>query len=412
MTTPPKNRPHHTGFTLTELLIVIGIIAILIGILFPIIGRIRRAAYIADTGNEISQISNACNAYYSTYQAYPGPFSNYETQWGGGSVTGGAGAEHGTTNENGFLTLLWTYNAVNTGMPYSQINNTYFVTGAQNLVLGLMGGLRPNSTVNAVPQQVAFAAAEVGLGPMSLNPLNHSRQQPFFSTGSNYLMWCEQPAGGGPVYQSTTYNANDTVVPFTDALNNQAADAPMPVFVDRFPAPGPLPILYLRARVGAKGVISDGNIQDPSITTAGITAQYQYDIRDIVNYTNPAGVLGTSVGNTTTGYSLGAVGLQVMSATPNFHDLSAIENPTWLPASVVTAGPQNPTSGPRQTTSLPDAFAYFCNKSIAPTNTSSGAFINNTARPRAVDQFILISAGPDGIYGTTDDITSFGDVSQ
>ncbi len=63
-------------------------------------------------------------------------------------------------------------------------------------------------------------------------------------------------------------------------------------------------------------------------------------------------------------------------------------------------------------TTVLDAFAYFANKATTPTNVTSGDYINNTARPRSADQFILISAGPDGIYGTADDITSFGDVSQ
>ncbi|MGD0389434.1 MAG: hypothetical protein ABSC42_10820 [Tepidisphaeraceae bacterium] len=81
------------------------------------------------------------------------------------------------------------------------------------------------------------------------------------------------------------------------------------------------------------------------------------------------------------------------------------------------AGPPNPNPGATQTittntSSIGDAFSYFINTAIPPTDTSSTAAIDNTGRPRAVDQFILISAGPDGIYGTSDDITSFGDVSQ
>jgi hypothetical protein len=59
-----------------------------------------------------------------------------------------------------------------------------------------------------------------------------------------------------------------------------------------------------------------------------------------------------------------------------------------------------------------NAGPYFANGSIPPTNTTNDATVNYSGRPRAVDQFILISAGPDGIYGTADDITSFGDVSQ
>ncbi len=35
---------------------------------------------------------------------------------------------------------------------------------------------------------------------------------------------------------------------------------------------------------------------------------------------------------------------------------------------------------------------------------------NNSTQPRQKDGYILICAGPDGVYGTEDDITSFGSV--
>jgi hypothetical protein len=38
--------------------------------------------------------------------------------------------------------------------------------------------------------------------------------------------------------------------------------------------------------------------------------------------------------------------------------------------------------------------------------------LQTTGTPRAKDGYILISAGADGMYGTLDDITSFGDVQQ
>jgi type II secretory pathway pseudopilin PulG len=418
MTNPPMDRTrppsHHlAAFTLTELLVVIGVIAILIGVLLPVIGRVRRSVYIADTENEISQISNACNAYYSTYRAYPGPFSNYQTQWGGGFP---GGADNGTLTEGTNLnTFFFTDDGTKTfpAIPNPKFGTGPSVTGAENLVLGLLGGLRINPN-NPASTNIAFVPSEVGLGPMSLNPLNPSRQPPFFTTGSTYLMWCEKGSGG--IYQTTTYNANDQLVSFTDGANNQGADSGIPEFVDRFPSPGPLPILYLRARVGGKGVISGrSNGQfDPSITSGGVPAQYQYDIRDIINYTNPAMCANPTMTNGTSTPT--PVGLQNLNMTPNnIHDLGEIETESWPatgPPPVVKAGPQNPNPGSLQTTNSFDAFAYFVNRQMTPTNLSSPDYINYSAKPRAVDQFILISAGPDGIYGTTDDITSFGDVSQ
>jgi prepilin-type N-terminal cleavage/methylation domain-containing protein len=420
MTTAPTDRLRRTGFSLTELLIVIGIIAILIGILFPIIKKVRYAAYKADTENEISQISNACNSYYSTYHAYPGPFSNYETQWGGAAIPTGTSTSgsNGTFNEQGFITLFWLYNGTNYNKISSGNPGVYFVTGAENLVLGLMGGLRPYPAVPPVtPTQMAFAPSEVGQGPMSLNPLNPGRQPSFFPNGTTYLNWCEQPAAGGLVYQTNTYNAADTLVPFTDGSQHQASNSPIPVFVDRYPSPGPLPILYLRARVGAKGVVSDGVIQDAGM--AGLPAQYQYDLRDIIGFTNP---IANANASATTGTTLAPIGL------PNgfIHDLiavvasggSATINTTTInaypPPGVVKAGAAIPLVGGTPTpnaTAYQDGFPYFCNPAIAP-NSTTILDSNYTCRPRAVDQFILISAGPDGIYGTADDLTSSGDMSQ
>jgi hypothetical protein len=60
-----------------------------------------------------------------------------------------------------------------------------------------------------------------------------------------------------------------------------------------------------------------------------------------------------------------------------------------------------------------NAGQYFMNLSIQPTNQTSTPtcdYINATGTPRAKDEFILISAGKDRTYGTSDDITSFGDV--
>jgi hypothetical protein len=50
------------------------------------------------------------------------------------------------------------------------------------------------------------------------------------------------------------------------------------------------------------------------------------------------------------------------------------------------------------------------NPSIAPINTTSADYQNSTGTPRGKDEFIIISAGRDRAYGTSDDITSFGDV--
>jgi hypothetical protein len=255
-----------------------------------------------------------------------------------------------------------------------------------------MGGLRIDSSTN----NPAFAPTEVGLGPLSLNANNPGRPWgSFFPNGANYLMWCEWSGSGTPV-QSNQYNSQLTPTYFTDQAGNQANGSAIPVFVDRFPIPGPLPIIYLRARTGAPGIISDGTLQNPS---TGTVANYQYDVRDIRAYTVPNN--GASIGlPSTTQHNLQGVNkfgyTQTVGTVEQFYYYTVKAYPT-----IDTSTPHN-NAGP-----------YFANFSITPTNGTNGdQQVNYTGRPRAVDQFILISAGRDGIYGTPDDITSFGDVSQ
>jgi len=382
-----------SGFTLTELLVVIGIIAILVGILLPIIGRVRRAAYIADTQNEISQIANACNQYYSTFNAYPGPLSNDQIE--GSCVNVG-----GTPTP--YLHLY--YNTTTNPPTYRVLPGKYYITGSENLVLGLMGGLRAETTTgpflaingqipyNSANQEyaVAFAPTEVGLGPLSLNPLSPARTPSFFPSGSNYLMWTETNANGA-LGQTTQYNPAGNLSQFADQAGTLAGDSPIPEFVDRFPTPGPMPILYLRARTGANGTLSFVNGSaygqtPPSDPTTNLPyAEFQYDLGDIYAYT------GTSIGLPAgTSHNLNALG-----TGQNYPPSS------WPPPPATKAG----------VTNAPDGYDFFVNSSITPTNTAA-KYINYSSRPRAVDQFILISAGPDGIYGTADDIASFGNVSQ
>src|SRR5438132_5490140 len=75
------------GFTLIELLIVIAIIVILMGLLFPAFKGVQDQAKRTQAKNDLTQIVTAVNAFYTEYGKYP-ISTTIDTTFGpGGSPT-------------------------------------------------------------------------------------------------------------------------------------------------------------------------------------------------------------------------------------------------------------------------------------------------------------------------------------
>ena len=64
-------RPPDLGFTLIELLIVIAIIAVLMGLAFPVFQSVQNQAKKTQARNDLIQIVTAVNAFYAEYGKYP-----------------------------------------------------------------------------------------------------------------------------------------------------------------------------------------------------------------------------------------------------------------------------------------------------------------------------------------------------
>ena len=66
-----KSPDQSSAFTLIELLVVLAIIAILIGLLFPAFRAVQNQAKQTQAKNDVTQIINAVNAFYTDYGKYP-----------------------------------------------------------------------------------------------------------------------------------------------------------------------------------------------------------------------------------------------------------------------------------------------------------------------------------------------------
>jgi prepilin-type N-terminal cleavage/methylation domain-containing protein len=212
------------AFTLVELLVVIGIIAVLLAILVPVVSNVRKQAYTTSTASRMTQISGAIQSYYMDNQAYPGAVPiNLWTLPGG------------------------TQEVPATMFPGAGYNN---LTGTEDLVMSLMGGWKVQTTT---PFALVYDPAQLGSGALNLNPLRAGeRKNAYLSYAADML---------SPSSKTPTQLKNEPGYSYV-------TDSPIPEFIDAYPEYRP--ILYLRATVGAvqnnqTKIVTDAyNAADPS----------------------------------------------------------------------------------------------------------------------------------------------------
>jgi len=342
--------PRQIGFTVIELLVVIGIIAILVGLLFPIVRGVRYAAYAASTQNEISVISNAINQYYTTFNAYPGPLSDDQLCNPGAVTTYGLSIRPTEINP-----------------PYYNTSNpATFISGSENLVLGLLGGLARDTSGDGY--LLWFNKAAVGQGSMNLNQNAPQRFEAFLQPPTSWLSSSLNPLNLNPQGNGE----------FLDQAGRWCGDTNIPKFVDQFP--DPLPIIYVRARRGAQRILDSTSNPDPNQNQQTLP---QYNIDQVWRITlpnDPQGVFppnGQCVGLPWTGNP----------ASSQWHGLRRIGSPYMTGVTTYNVDGYNSNSAW-------DGLAYFTNP--------------GTGTAHCPDMFVLIAAGKNRTYGSADDITNFG----
>lgn len=364
------------GFTLVELLVVIAIIGVLVSILIPVVGKVRRSSQEAATRALIGQIDAACQAYYSDFNSYPGPLSPVFM----------ASADQNFPNGNGLVDVS-NNDPMTSGTSGPGFNGVggQRITGSENLVLGLMGGLqvdRPSDIGNPASVQFQFNKESVGLGATRFNAKRPGR-------AITYLQNVNLSKGKF-TDDMILKDANGNEITDLNNGSNPSKDTAIPEILDSFSEA--MPILYMRARKGGAYDTAAGNpaVNNNNVVvdqTGAPSLRGQYNLLEIAPYTQSSIGVGKLV-------KLGQYKGHPAAPKGYPHGLISIDLASTLGSkTAASAYPYN-------------AYAYF----TEPGSDDGSSTRLQKHRARKQDAYILISAGVDRVYGTEDDLTNFGDV--
>lgn len=201
-TTGRRNRtPARRGFTLLELMVVIGIITILIGILLPALRGMQRAAKNTSTRQLLSTLDVAISQYESDQHDWPGPFNK----------------------EDRLNTSNSAWRTINFGT-FKAGGSDALPTRSEELLMCLSGGivLERNTTPPFDATDFYYDQEQLDRGHLNLGLKIRSRLPAYLTSSKNR---------SDSKATSSQFNARDTRIPeFVDNYGN--------------------PILYVRAYKG------------------------------------------------------------------------------------------------------------------------------------------------------------------
>ncbi|MCI0362253.1 MAG: prepilin-type N-terminal cleavage/methylation domain-containing protein [Phycisphaerales bacterium] len=333
--------PRRAGFSLTELLVVIGIIVLLMGLLLVALGHVRKRAQRTQTEAVMNQFVNACAAFQTEHGFYPGVIPDHVIA----DNPGASGLPQISTTENALLHLIGGYRVLSpaddAAIPtaaendYDQFRDAaqtagswvelVFGAGPTQWKLGVnLNKLGEGPVINGKPYAPYFTPGpkDVIISKYPHSSIDPTNQLPDLVDGwGQPIIYCRQSRERGPLLEDTT------------------VDGLLPQFVPKGAA------LYLNAlslgEVGHNQVYALDNPQGGILTVGSPDIQnatFAMILAHPAFYKSTTPLYGTAQG-----------AFVLISPGPDGIYFSAIDGPgsTGTPIDGITIGPQVHDVGPR-----------------------------------------------------------------
>ena len=359
-----KSRRHaRPGFTLIELLVVIGIIAVLMAMLLPALNAARDSANKVATAAQLNAIGVGLELFQGDQNAYPGSMA----------YVGGAGAPD---DSDGPDNIPNSGDELGPGFAMASAGTT--MSGAHWLAYMLLGA---DLRGYAAPQNVVDPAT-TGIDAADLQMLN--RRGPYLDTS-----------------KITAVPDNDASLGWFSAatgLSDPGPNTGRHLILDNFG----YPILYYRATPGASRQITNGILG----SGAGLLTQRIYNVLDNWNLTN---TYSFSKGQSN---PLGMMSFDPTTLTsPPYPAIRSDWDDAYLKNNVADTVEDYVSKVANDFTPDPEprSFCTIIADRASMDTQIQGVAVGMTvlATPHNADTYLLISAGPDGVYGTIDDVANF-----